>query len=108
VGGRGSQISELEASLVYSMLSRTARALQRNPLLKKQTNKQAKNKKKQKQKQNPKNKKPICTKNQNNTNQQTKIKKQKKKTKTKKQEKGKRKVYSNLITVKKKKRTKLL
>jgi hypothetical protein len=36
--GRGRQISEFEASLVYRMSSRTARAIQRNPVSKKQTN----------------------------------------------------------------------
>ena len=44
LGGRGRQISELEASLVYRVSSRTARATQRNPVWKKnktkQTNKQ--------------------------------------------------------------------
>jgi hypothetical protein len=30
-GGRGRQISEFEASLVYRVSSRTARAIQRNP-----------------------------------------------------------------------------
>jgi hypothetical protein len=41
LGGRGRQISELEASLVYRVSSRTARATQRNPVSKnKQTNKQ--------------------------------------------------------------------
>jgi hypothetical protein len=35
LGGRGRQISELEASLVYKVSSRTARATQRNPVLKK-------------------------------------------------------------------------
>jgi hypothetical protein len=48
LGGRGRQISEFEASLVYKVSSRTARATQRNPVLKtpknetkqKQTNKQ--------------------------------------------------------------------
>jgi hypothetical protein len=33
--GRGRQISEFEASLVYRMSSRTARATQRNPVSKK-------------------------------------------------------------------------
>ena len=33
--GRGRQISELEASLVYRLSSRTARAIQRNPFSKK-------------------------------------------------------------------------
>jgi hypothetical protein len=36
LGGRGRQISELEASLVYKVSSRTARAIQRNPVSKKQ------------------------------------------------------------------------
>jgi hypothetical protein len=46
LGGRGKQISEFEASLVYKVSSRTARATQRNPVSKNQ-----KNKKKQKQQQ---------------------------------------------------------
>jgi hypothetical protein len=33
--GRGRQISEFEAGLVYKVSSRTARAIQRNPVLKK-------------------------------------------------------------------------
>jgi hypothetical protein len=37
LGGRGRWISEFEARLVYSMSSRTARAMQRN-LVSKQTN----------------------------------------------------------------------
>jgi hypothetical protein len=36
LGGRGRQISEFKASLVYEVSSRTARATQRNPVLKKQ------------------------------------------------------------------------
>jgi hypothetical protein len=43
LGGKGRQISEFEASLVYRVSSKTARATQRNPVLKqtnKQTNKQ--------------------------------------------------------------------
>jgi hypothetical protein len=46
LGGRGRRISEFEASLVYKMSSRTARATQRNPVSKKnkQTNKQNKKK----------------------------------------------------------------
>jgi hypothetical protein len=35
LGGRGRQISEFEASLVYRVSSRTARAIQRNPVSKK-------------------------------------------------------------------------
>jgi hypothetical protein len=42
LGGRGRRISEFEASLVYKVSSRTARAIQRNPV--------SKNKTKQKQK----------------------------------------------------------
>jgi hypothetical protein len=34
LGGRGMRISEFEASLVYRVSSRTARATQRNPVLK--------------------------------------------------------------------------
>jgi hypothetical protein len=45
LGGRGRQISEFEASLIYRVSSRTARATQRNPVSKKkQTNKQKTNK----------------------------------------------------------------
>jgi hypothetical protein len=56
LGGRGRRISEFEASLVYKVSSRTARAIQRNQTKKnskkpKQTNKQ-KNQK-QTNKQNP-------------------------------------------------------
>jgi hypothetical protein len=40
LGGRGRWISEFEASLVYKVSSRTARAIQRNPVSKNQTNKQ--------------------------------------------------------------------
>jgi hypothetical protein len=51
LGGRGRQISEFEASLVYKVSSRTARAIQRNPVSKNKTNKQTiKNKVKQQQK----------------------------------------------------------
>jgi hypothetical protein len=45
LGGRGRRISEFEASLVYKMSSRIARATQRNPVSKKQ-NKKKQNKKK--------------------------------------------------------------
>jgi hypothetical protein len=45
LGGRGRWISEFKASLVYKVRSRTARATQRNPVLKK-----AKKKKKEKEK----------------------------------------------------------
>jgi hypothetical protein len=46
LGGRGRQISEFEASLVYRVSSRTARAIQKNPVSKNKN----KNKKSQKQK----------------------------------------------------------
>jgi hypothetical protein len=36
LGGRGRWISEFEASLVYRVSSRTARAIQRNPVSKNQ------------------------------------------------------------------------
>jgi hypothetical protein len=44
LGCRGRWFSEFEASLVYRVCSRTARAIQRNPVLKKtkKTNKQQK------------------------------------------------------------------
>jgi hypothetical protein len=51
LGGRGRQISEFEASLVYRVSSRTARATQRNPVSKHQKPKKQKTKQKQKQKQ---------------------------------------------------------
>jgi hypothetical protein len=38
-GGRGRQISEFEASLVYKVSSRTARAIQRNPVSKRKKKK---------------------------------------------------------------------
>jgi hypothetical protein len=49
-GGRGRRTSEFEASLVYRVSSRTARAIQRNPVLKKtkQNKKPQKTKKKNK------------------------------------------------------------
>jgi hypothetical protein len=48
LGGRGRQISEFEASLVYKVSSRTAKATQRNPVSR---NKKNKNKNKNKNKQ---------------------------------------------------------
>jgi hypothetical protein len=46
LGGRGRQISEFKASLVYKVSSKTARAIQRNPVLKKPKKKKKKEKKK--------------------------------------------------------------
>jgi hypothetical protein len=37
LGGRGRRISEFEASLLYKVSSRTARAIQRNPVLENKT-----------------------------------------------------------------------
>jgi hypothetical protein len=53
LGGRGRQISEFEASLVYRVSSRTARTIQRNPVSKrkkkeKRTEKKRKKERKQK------------------------------------------------------------
>jgi hypothetical protein len=42
LGGRGRRISEFEASLVYRVSSRTARATQRNPVSKKKKKKKRK------------------------------------------------------------------
>jgi hypothetical protein len=47
LGGRGRQISEFEASLVYKVSSRTARTIQSNPVSK-QTNKKKERKKERK------------------------------------------------------------
>jgi hypothetical protein len=46
LGSRGRRISEFEASLVYKVSARTARATQRNPVSKKTTNKQTNKKQK--------------------------------------------------------------
>jgi hypothetical protein len=48
LGGRGRRISEFEASLVYKVSSRTARAIQRNPVSKNQKKKKKKEKEKKK------------------------------------------------------------
>jgi hypothetical protein len=48
LGSRGRWISEFEASLVYKVSSRTARAIQRNPVSKKQNKTKQKKKKKKK------------------------------------------------------------
>ena len=50
MGGRGKQITEFQASLVYRLRSRTARATQRNPVSEK-TKKKKKKKKKQREKE---------------------------------------------------------
>jgi hypothetical protein len=46
LGGRGRWISEFEASLVYRVSSRTARATQRNPVSKKQKKEKEREKRK--------------------------------------------------------------
>jgi hypothetical protein len=48
LGGRGRRVSEFEASLVYRVSSRTARATQRNPVSKKKEKKKRKKNKKHK------------------------------------------------------------
>jgi hypothetical protein len=50
LGGRDRRISEFKASLVYKVSSRTARATQRNPVLKYQKEKKEKKKRKRKKK----------------------------------------------------------
>ena len=57
LGGRGRQISEFEVSLGYRVSSRTARAIQSNPVSKKPNPKIKKNKNEKKQKTKNKNKK---------------------------------------------------
>jgi hypothetical protein len=54
--GRGRWISELVASLVYKVSSRTVRAIQRNPVSENKTKKPQKKKKKKKQKKKKKKK----------------------------------------------------
>jgi hypothetical protein len=46
LGGKGRWISEFEATLVYKVSSRTARAIQRNPVSKNKTKNKNKNKNK--------------------------------------------------------------
>jgi hypothetical protein len=50
LGGKGRWISEFEASLVYSMSSRTGRATQRNPVSKNQKKKKKKKKEEEEKK----------------------------------------------------------
>jgi hypothetical protein len=61
LGGSGRQISEFEASLFYKVSSRSARAIQRNPVSKKQNkakqNKTKQNNKKKKEKERERKKK---------------------------------------------------
>jgi hypothetical protein len=57
LGGRGRWISEFEASLVYRVSSRTARATQGNPVSKNQEKKKKKKKKNKKRKGNGKSQK---------------------------------------------------
>jgi hypothetical protein len=72
LGGRGRQIFEFKASLVYRVSSRTARAKQRNPVSKK--------KKKQKQKQKKTNQPNKQTNKKPQPNKQTKKNPKKQKT----------------------------
>jgi len=52
LGGRGRWISEFKASLVYKVSSRTARAIQRNPVSKNKKQKKKKRKKERKKERN--------------------------------------------------------
>jgi hypothetical protein len=54
LGGRGRWISEFEASLVYRVSSRTARAIQRNPVSRKKKKKKKKEEKRYLTKKQPK------------------------------------------------------
>jgi hypothetical protein len=56
LGGRGRQISEFEASLVYRVISRTARVIQRNPVLKNEKKKRKEKKRKEKKRKEKKRK----------------------------------------------------
>ena len=58
MGGKGRWISELEASLVYRVSSRTARAIQRNPISKKKKTKKKNKKQNKTKKKNRKSQKP--------------------------------------------------
>jgi hypothetical protein len=53
LGGRGRQISEFQDSLVYRVSSRTARAIQRNPVSKNKTKQNKTKQNKTKQTKNP-------------------------------------------------------
>jgi hypothetical protein len=57
LGGRGRWISEFQDSLVYRVSSRTARATQRNPVLKHQNKTKTKQKQQQQNNNNNNNKK---------------------------------------------------
>ena len=50
MGGRGRWISEFEATLIYRVSSRTARAIQRNPVSKKKRKEKKRKEKKRKEK----------------------------------------------------------
>jgi hypothetical protein len=60
LGGRGRQISEFEASLVYRVSSRTAGAIQRNLVSKNQKKKKKKEKKKKERKKKRKKERKNC------------------------------------------------
>jgi hypothetical protein len=62
LGGRGGQISEFEGILVYKVSSRTARALQRNPVSKNQKKKKEKKKERKKERKKRKEEKDRQTK----------------------------------------------
>jgi hypothetical protein len=51
LGGRGRRISEFEASLVYKVSSRTARAIQRNPVSERKKEKEERERRKREKKE---------------------------------------------------------
>jgi hypothetical protein len=78
LGGRGRQISEFEASLVYKVSSRTARATQRNPVSKNKNNNNNNNNKKNQTTHTKNHQKKKKNQKQNKTTTTTKKKKPKK------------------------------
>jgi hypothetical protein len=66
LGGRGRRISKFKASLVYRVSSRTARAIQRNPVLEKKKEKKRKEKKRKEKKRKEKKRKEKKRKGTNN------------------------------------------
>jgi hypothetical protein len=61
LGGRGRQISEFEASLVYKVSSRTARDTQRNPVSKKKKKRKKKEKEKVRKAGLPADRQTLCS-----------------------------------------------
>jgi hypothetical protein len=60
LGSRGRQISEFEASLVYKMSPRTARATQRNPVSKNQKEKEKEKRERKRERETDDQKRLAC------------------------------------------------